>query len=253
MAYDILQSSTQSALLFLMVDSTDHVTGKTGLSPTVTISKNGGTFASPSGAVTEISGGWYKVAGNATDTNTLGPLALHATGTAADPTDLIVANIVAYNPQDSVRAGLTGIANAAAGAAGGLLISGSNSGTTTLGALTVTGATTLTGAVAATNASNDIRGVSIVSNIKTNQALTNFEILMTDSTNHNPLTGATVTVTRSIDGGAFAALAVTTVTEVSSGIYKFNLAASDLNGKVITLRATASGADDTFVTIITDA
>lgn len=36
---------------------------------------------------------------------------------------------------------------AAAGASGGLLISGSNSGTTTLGALTVTGATTLTGNV----------------------------------------------------------------------------------------------------------
>lgn len=37
---------------------------------------------------------------------------------------------------------------AAAGAPGGLLISGSNSGTTTFGALTVTGATTLTGNVA---------------------------------------------------------------------------------------------------------
>lgn len=36
---------------------------------------------------------------------------------------------------------------AAAGASGGLLISGSNAGTTTFGALTVTGATTLTGAV----------------------------------------------------------------------------------------------------------
>jgi hypothetical protein len=39
--------------------------------------------------------------------------------------------------------------NAAPGASGGLLISGSNAGTTTLGALTVTGATTLTGNVAA--------------------------------------------------------------------------------------------------------
>jgi len=37
----------------------------------------------------------------------------------------------------------------AAGAAGGLMISGSNAGTTTLGALTVTGATTLTGNVSA--------------------------------------------------------------------------------------------------------
>lgn len=152
----IKQSSATRHIMFLMVDSTDHVTGKTGLTPTVTISKNAGTFASPAGAITEVSGGWYKLAANATDSNTLGLLALHATGTAADPTDFIAADIVAYDPDDAVRLGMTGIANAAAGASGGLLISGSNSGTTTLAALTVTGATTLTGAVSATG-SNDIR------------------------------------------------------------------------------------------------
>lgn len=97
--YDILQSSTQSALLFLLVQSSDHITGLTGASPTVTLSKNGAAFGSPSGAVTEIGSGWYKVAGNATDTATLGPLALHATAASADPCDLLVANIVAYNPQ----------------------------------------------------------------------------------------------------------------------------------------------------------
>lgn len=46
---------------------------------------------------------------------------------------------------------------AAAGASGGLLISGSNSGTTTLAALTVTGATTFTGAITGSNASNNLR------------------------------------------------------------------------------------------------
>ena len=45
---------------------------------------------------------------------------------------------------------------ATAGAAGGLMIAGSNAATT-LATLTVTGATTLTGAVSGTNASNDIR------------------------------------------------------------------------------------------------
>ena len=45
----------------------------------------------------------------------------------------------------------------APGASGGILISGTNSGTTTLGALTVSGATTLTGAVTASNASNNIQ------------------------------------------------------------------------------------------------
>ena len=95
----IKQSTAVVHIVFLMVDSTDHVTGKTGLSPTVTISKNAGSFASPSGAITEIAHGWYKLAANATDTNTLGALALHATGTGADPTDMICANIVLYDPQ----------------------------------------------------------------------------------------------------------------------------------------------------------
>lgn len=89
MNYEVKQSTTTYALVFLMVDSTDHVTGKTGLTPTVTLSKNGGAFASPSGAVSEIANGWYKVAGNATDNATLGPLILHATGTGADPTDVV--------------------------------------------------------------------------------------------------------------------------------------------------------------------
>jgi hypothetical protein len=95
--------------------------------------------------------------------------------------------------------------------------------------------------------------VAITSNIKKNQALAAFEFLMTDSTNHNPATGKTVSVTRSIDGGAFGAGALSAVAEISSGMYSVDFAASDLNGKVITLRATATACDDTFVTLITDA
>ncbi len=87
--------------------------------------------------------------------------------------------------------------------------------------------------------------------IRKNTALAAFEILMTDSTNHNPATGLTVTVTRSIDGAAFGALAVTTVTEIANGWYKFDFAASDLNGTVIGVRATATGADDLAFTIKT--
>lgn len=100
------QSSTAQPLLFLLVDSTDHVTGKTGLTPTVTLSKSGAAFGAPAGAVTEIANGWYKVAGNATDTNTLGPLVLHATGTGADPVDIEYA-VVAFDPQDAAGLGLS--------------------------------------------------------------------------------------------------------------------------------------------------
>lgn len=94
--------------MFLMVDSTDHISGKTGLSPTVTLSKNGGTFNSPVGTVSEVGNGYYKVAGHATDTNTLGPLILHATASGADPTDVEYA-VVAFDPQSATDLGLSRI------------------------------------------------------------------------------------------------------------------------------------------------
>jgi len=72
-----------------MVDSTDHFTGKTGLTVTVTLSKNGGAFAAAGGTVTEIASGIYKIALTTTDTNTLGDLVFHCTGTGADATDFI--------------------------------------------------------------------------------------------------------------------------------------------------------------------
>lgn len=143
----IKQSTAVVHIPFLMVDSTDHVTGKTGLTVTVTLSKNAAAFGAASGAVTEISGGWYKLAANATDSNTLGALALHATATGADPTDFICANIVAYDPQDAVRAGLTAMPNVASGSAGAIVTSGTgtaqlstSSGLVTLAGVTHTGA-----------------------------------------------------------------------------------------------------------------
>lgn len=103
--YSVKQSSTAYPLKFLLVSSTDHISGVTGLTPTVTIQKGTGAFASPAGAVSELGNGWYAVAGNATDTNTLGGLILHATGTGADPAD-VVYEVVAVDPQ-AVGYGLT--------------------------------------------------------------------------------------------------------------------------------------------------
>lgn len=91
------QSTTTYPILFFMVDSADHLTGKTGLSPTVTISKNGGTFGAAAGVVAEVGSGWYKLAGNATDRNTIGALVIHATASGADPLDIDYF-IVAYDP-----------------------------------------------------------------------------------------------------------------------------------------------------------
>lgn len=515
MSLGILKQSTAYNQTFFMVDSTDHITGKAGLTPTVTLSKNGAAFAAAGGSVTEISSGWYYLALSTTDTNTIGDLAVHATGTAADPTDfsvrisariqddmaypatsgrsmvvdangLVDANVVKIGPTGSgtaqtardigasvllssgagagqldftsgvVKASLvqilgnaisgtasqisaaftkffdkaspTGTINsipdAVAGAAGGLFIAGTNAATTVTTALTTTFTGNLTGSVGsvtgavgsvtgsvgsvatggiaaasfaagaidaaaiaadaigsselATTAVNEIRdailsdstsfagasiaaikaktdsltfttanqvdaqALSIAANaitataiatdaitaakiaadaigsselattavneirdailsdstsfagasiaaikaktdsltfttanqvdatavtvsdktgyslsagqlfIKKNTALANFEFLMTDATTHAPMTGLTVTSTRSIDGGALAST-TNSASELSNGLYKISFSAADLNGTVISFRMTATGADDLFFTVVTQA
>jgi hypothetical protein len=88
--------------------------------------------------------------------------------------------------------------------------------------------------------------------LRKNVAFANFAVLMRDSTNHAPATGKTLTATRSIDGGAFGAGTIGAVTEVSSGVYVFDLGAGDLNGNQVTIRVTAAGCDDLVVTVITN-
>jgi hypothetical protein len=84
-----IDQSTTYNLVVLMVDSTDHITGKTGLTLTVTASKDGAAFASITPTVTELANGLYSLALTASHTDTLGDLAIHCTGTAADPSDII--------------------------------------------------------------------------------------------------------------------------------------------------------------------
>lgn len=105
-----LKQSTAYTRMFQMVDATDHVTGKTGLTVTVTLSKAGGAFGAAGGAVTEVSSGWYKLALNTTDTNTLGDLAFHCTGTGADPTDFV--DHVSARLVDDVAPSSTALTNA---------------------------------------------------------------------------------------------------------------------------------------------
>lgn len=104
--HTIPASASDRPLVFFMADSANHVSGKTGLSPTVVLSKNGGTFASPSGAVTEIGNGFYKVAGNATDTATKGILALYATASGADPSAMAF-SVVGADEQNADSLGLS--------------------------------------------------------------------------------------------------------------------------------------------------
>jgi len=97
MGYQIQQANTATPIRFLMVLDSDHITGATGLTPTVTIAKNNAGYAPPFGAVTEVGNGFYQIAPNAVDANTLGPLLLHATAAGADPTDDQY-DVVNYNP-----------------------------------------------------------------------------------------------------------------------------------------------------------
>jgi hypothetical protein len=92
---------------------------------------------------------------------------------------------------------------------------------------------------------------AVTAGIPKNTALAKFAFVMRDSSTHLPVAGKSVTVTRSIDGAAFAAGTLSAVTGLANGVYLMDWGSADLNGKVITLRATASGCDDTFMTLVT--
>jgi hypothetical protein len=85
-----VKQSTATNVMVLMVDSTDHITGKASLTLTITASKNGAAFASISPTVTERGNGWYSIALTTSHTDTLGDLVIRCTGTAADPAERIL-------------------------------------------------------------------------------------------------------------------------------------------------------------------
>lgn len=85
--------------------------------------------------------------------------------------------------------------------------------------------------------------------IKKNQALANFQFLMTDAANHLPATGLAVAAQRLIDAGGAFVNCTNVPAEVSNGIYRVTLSASDLNGDSITFKFSAASADTRFVTV----
>lgn len=95
----LILGSTSYPLVWLMVDAADHITGKTGLTPTVTIRKAGGSFAAPVGSPFEVGRGLYALAPEAANYDTIGPLTLKATASGAD--DCIEIFDVAELPTDA--------------------------------------------------------------------------------------------------------------------------------------------------------
>lgn len=63
-------------------------------------------------------------------------------------------------------------------------------------------------------------------------------------------TGKTITVTRSIDGGAFAS-GTGTAAEIANGMYQYDASQADMNGDMILFRFSEADCDDTFTTIRT--
>ncbi len=86
----LTNGSTSKKVMIFMADSSDHITGKTGLTVTVTKSKNGAAFGAWSGSVAEVSSGWYACTPAAGDVDTDGIMVVHGSATGADPADVMV-------------------------------------------------------------------------------------------------------------------------------------------------------------------
>jgi len=86
--------------------------------------------------------------------------------------------------------------------------------------------------------------------VKKNQAIAAFPFPMFNSATGTPQTGLTVSASRSIDGGAFAAC-TNAPTEIANGFYSIALSAADTNGNCIAFRFYSSGAQDTPYTLVT--
>jgi hypothetical protein len=92
--------------------------------------------------------------------------------------------------------------------------------------------------------------------VKRNQPLPAFTFVMLDSADHvTPKAGLTVTARRKLDTGAWALCTNSVTFDATAPVptYMIDLAAADLNGAVVTLLFTASGADPLQITILTQA
>jgi len=112
MTWQVIKDGTFVFPIF-MADTSDHLTGSTGETVTVQLSKNGGAFGAASGSVSELSGGWYKLSANATDLNTEGPLIIEASATGCDKwRDLAhVYIVVPVNVKQVNGSAVTGVAD----------------------------------------------------------------------------------------------------------------------------------------------
>ncbi len=148
--FQIKQSDADAAhrrIPVLLVDITDGFTPELGVTaPTINVSKNGATPASGAGTWAEIGNGQYYYQLTTGEVDTLGWVSLNIEKATVSRDYNSVVQIMAYDPFDTVRIGLTALPNAAAGASGGLP-TGNASGQVTVGSLAATAQTDTAGAV----------------------------------------------------------------------------------------------------------
>ena len=282
----ILRQSTSVVISFgPFLDKTDGVTLEIGLVTAIDhattgifLSKNGGALAIRSQAVTASTYdayGNYRVTLSTTDTNTVGTLRAQFSEAATCLLvwqDFIVVEEAMYDwlfgtavPLSPTTAGRT--LDVSAGGEAGIDWANVGSPTTAVNlsatnidvdqvVASVSGAVgSVTGAVGSVtgNVTGTVGGFAAGQGprIRKNVALASFPFVMTDSTNHAPATGLTVTATRSLDGAAFAACA-NAVTEIANGWYKISLAATDVNADTVAFRFTAAASDDLVFTVVTN-
>lgn len=85
----VKKNTAYAAFPFKMVSSTDHRTGKTGVTVTATRSIDGAAFAACANSPAEVASGWYKLDLAAADLNGT-TIVLRFTATGADTTEVVI-------------------------------------------------------------------------------------------------------------------------------------------------------------------
>ena len=246
----LLKQSTAATLrVGPFVDATDAVTPETGITlgaaDQAELLKHSGATVDISGATwAAVTGcdGYYDLTLTTSHTDTLGMLTVVVQdASVCIPAPAVRAMVIPAQVYDSLVGG-TDLLDVNTSQLGGTAQTGRD-----IGASVLLSSGTGTGQVSLSSGR-----VLIQSGLQKNTALTKFQFLMTDSTNHNPATGLTVTGTISKDGGAYASISPDSVTEVGNGMYEVDLSATEMNANNVSLRFTATGADDRNITLRTD-
>lgn len=133
------KNTSSQHLTFALVNASTGA-ALTGATVTGRCSIDGGSQATVTGTISELGNGQYNLALSQADTNG-NAIGFLFTATNAIPVNIQITTTVA-DLTDSVRLGLTGLANATPGSAGGLLIAGTNSGATSFtGGVTISSST----------------------------------------------------------------------------------------------------------------